>query len=288
MLRCPGSLSSLSPPEASQWVFLRPAALFAHPRLGRIVAQTFDDAAEDALFTRARVTGVDVRLLERALWAETAGQTLWLGAGALDGRRIAELMWERLLPPRRRDDLGPSALRFEGSLAGRAVGLAIQGQCGLAAWAEGAPRSVDAVLPTALHDDERAPDPEVLLRWRVRGLPRETAETGSDALQWRVQWFTLDAQVEARGVALTLRLEGPLPDDTAARLTRAVARFAESTLGGAIGADVWASGAQAPSVEGPVGEGRARALVARVTVPWSGLEALGDVLRGRVAPQGRP
>ena len=80
-----------------------------------------------------------------------------------------------------------------------------------------------------------------------------------------------------------LRVEGALPPDAVARVQRALAVFREGPLGESIGARRWAS-AERTHIE-VVDD----ALVLRAEVPWVALDAMADVLRGRVgdAPSDR-
>ncbi len=278
------------PSESTGWVFVRPAEIFQHPQLGRALGRAVDDAGDQALFERARRHGYDLRTLPRAMMAWRPGASLAVGLGPLDTARINTLLWDRLLTPRTRHDLGDGASRMVGHVGATRVALATHGRCGVAAWSEGEPGWVEAALPVArAADDGGTPqaDPEVLVHWEETGVPevlRGEGEAGV-ALSRRVRRFVLEVGLRPTGLGLSLRLQGPLPDDTAARLEAAVVRFRQSNLGGAIGADVWLTGAAAPRVvveaAGEPGEGEARMEAA---VPWSGVEALADVIRGRVGP----
>jgi len=268
-------------------VFVRPADIFQHPQLGRALGRAVDDAGDEALFGRARRHGYDLRTLPRALLAWDDRATLAVGLGPLDTARIDALLWDRLLPPRARHDLGEGAARVVGALGTARVALATHGRCGMAAWSEGAPAWVEAAVPVAVGADvggTPVADPEALVHWEAVGVPaslRGEAEAGS-ALSQRVRRFVLEVSLQPGGLALSLRLQGPLPDDTTARLEAALTRFRQSTLGSAIGADVWLGGASAPRVrmDGAAGEGRTVQMDA--VVPWSGVDALADVMRGRI------
>ena len=63
------ALPQRAPPTAASWLWARPRAWFAHPRLGRILQRAFDERADDALFQRARDVGYDVRQLDEAVVA---------------------------------------------------------------------------------------------------------------------------------------------------------------------------------------------------------------------------
>jgi hypothetical protein len=289
-LRCLHSATEALPPDATRWVFVRPADIFQHPRLGPALARAIDDAGDQALFARARRHGYDLRTLPRAALAWRGDARLAVGLGSLDTARITALLWDRLLTPRDRHDLGDGAAHMTGVLGTARVGLAVHGRCGVAAWSEGDARWALRALPVGRAETEggasETDDPASLLHWEQTGVPDGLAdEARADAaLSQSVRRFVLDVQATPSGLALTLRLHGPLPDDAAARVEAALARFRQSDLGGAIGADVWLAGAHRPRVAVDTEPTSTRALALTAAVPWSGVEALADVMRGRVGP----
>lgn len=287
-MRCLHSATEALPPDATRWVFVRPADIFQHPRLGPALARAIDDAGDQALFARARRHGYDLRTLPRAALAWRDHATFAVGLGSLDTARITALLWDRLLTPRDRHDLGDGAAHMTGRLGTTRVGLAVHGRCGVAAWSEGDARWALRALPVGRTETEGAApdtdDPSSLLHWEQTGVPEVLSdEARADAaLSQTVRRFVLDVQATPSGLALTLRLQGPLPDDAAARVETALARFRQSDLGGAIGADVWLAGAHRPRVEVDTESTTTRVLTLAASVPWSGVEALADVMRGRV------
>jgi hypothetical protein len=262
------------PPDATSWVLARPRAIFTHPRLGAILARAFDDAGDQALFERARRVGYDVRTVERAMIAWRGPTTVAVGLGAFDTRRIEALLWDRLLPPRARQEMN-GVLRVWGVLGRTPTALAVWNACTLVAYAEGPDvvpmREVDRLLRP--RDGE---DPDALVFWHGAGAPAVLRDRAPTALLEAVYAVEIAALQEEHGVRVRLHLDGGLPGDAEARLRRALAALTEEPLGHAVGASQWLRDER---VRVTVGEAW---LSAEVVVPWGALDALADVLRGRV------
>lgn len=252
---------------------VRPRALFEHPRLGRALARAFDDAGDQALFDRARRVGYDVRTVDRAVIAWSARTTWSAAVGTFDTRRIEAMLWERLLPPRGRADR-EGVILVEGALGREPVSLAVWNACAFVAYGEG-PTGARA-NELALRGREGPGDDDAMVRWHGTTIPVAVQAQAPETLLEGVHDVELTADVVERGAAVTLRVEGALPADASARVQRALAVFRESPLGESIGARRWAS-AERARVE-VVGD----ALVLRAEVPWVALDAMADVLRGRV------
>ncbi len=252
---------------------VRPRALFEHPRLGRALARAFDDAGDQALFDRARRVGYDVRTVDRAVMAWSARTTWSAGVGAFDTRRIETMLWERLLPPRGRVERD-GVIRVEGALGREPVSLAVWNACAFVAYGEG-PTSARA-NELALRGREGAADDDTLLRWHGATIPVAVQTRAPETLLEGVHDVELIADVVEGGVVVVLRVEGALPIDAVARVQRALAVFREGPLGESIGARRWASAERARI------EVVDNTLVLRAVVPWVALDAIADVLRGRV------
>ncbi len=262
------------PDDATSWVVVRPRAAFEHPRLGRALARAFDDAGDRALVERARRVGYDVRTVERAAVAWTAATT-WSGAvGPLDTRRIEALLWERLLPPRGRVERD-GVIVVEGALGREPVSLAVWNECAFVTYAEG-PSSARANALALRPRDAPGDDGEAVLRWHGRTVPAALRERAPEALLEGARDVEVTADARASGAAVTLRVEGSLPADAEARARRALDAFAESPLGESIGAPRWAR-----SERGAI-DVREGAIELRLEIPWAAVDAMADVLRGRV------
>jgi hypothetical protein len=271
--RCATSLRALVPAQATRWWIVRPRTIFDHPRLGVALARSWDDAAEQALIARAARVGYDVRTVERALVAETRTGELAVGLGSFDAARIVARLWERLLPPRRRVDGARGVARIEGMLGRTEVAVAVDAACGAAAWAEGETRLVDGVIapPTTALDD----DAEAVIVGRTE-LDDPRAREALGPIATRTTALDLRGVLADGGLALTLHLRGTFSPEDLVALRERVTRVAQSALLRAVGADAWTAG---DAVALSLDDG---ALALRVTVPWAALDALGDVLRGRV------
>ncbi len=274
-MRCDAAvLRARIPAGVTSWALLRPRAIFEHPRLGRILARAFDDAADEALFSRARRVGYDVRTVDRAALAWTPSSTWSAGLGSFDTRRIEQLLWDRLLPPRARMDENGVAVT-EGALNLTPVSLTVWNACGYVSFAEGPAGSRMNAL--ALHPRADAPDDDdALARWHSALVPAELRARAPAALLEGVHDVEVDARLHADGLDVSLRLEGALPADGSDRVRRALDVFIESPLGGSIGAVRWASHDAATIRQ----EGDS--ITVRARVPWVSLDAMADVLRGRV------
>lgn len=272
---CPTSLRAMVPAGASSWVVARPRAILAHPRLGRALGRAFDDAGDQALFERARRVGYDVRTVERALVAWRGPTTVAVGLGAFDTRRIDTLLWDRMLPPRERAE-GDGVLRAWGVVGATPTALAIWNTCSLVSWAEG-----PALAPLrAIEQTLRARggvDDDALATWRGETVPAELRDRTPDALLEGVRGVELRALEDPRGVRVRLRLEGALPTDAEARLRRALDALIEEPIGHAVGAAQWLRGERVTVTQ--TGDG----IDAEALIPWAAIDALADVLRGRVA-----
>lgn len=223
--------------------------------------------------------GYDARTVERALVAWRGPTTVAVGLGAFDTRRIDALLWDRLLPPRERAEAN-GVSRAWGVLGDTPAALAIWNACSLVAWAEGpratALREIDRALRPrdAARDDDD--DRDALVRWRAETVPAALHERAPAALLEGVRGVELRASLDARGVRVRLRLEGALPADAVGRVRRALGALAEEPLGHAIGAAQWLRDDRVAVTTG------GGALDAEALAPWAALDALADVLRGRV------
>ncbi len=269
---CVHSLTPLRPPEATQWLFVRPRAMFEHPRLGPALDRASDDASERALVTRSRRLGYDLRAVDLAMLAWMPDGELAVGLGAFDAARMVDLLWERLLPPRRRGASGPAVTRMEGVLQGEAVALAVQAVCGVAAWATGDTRRVDrAVLP-----GRPGNDPNEMLVWHAREIPDAVLRPTDGSLLRVMHDIEVRADATGDGVTVAVTLEGDVPTDGEARIRTAVGVLAESPLGAAVGAGDWLARERVTVTRDE------HHLGVRVVIPWRGVDALADVLRGSV------
>lgn len=277
---CPQRLRAMLPAHSTQWLWLRPRALFDHAQLGPLLSQLTRDVGERALVADAERGGVDARTVERSLLVWRGEASLAIAAGAFDARRVIDLHWERMLPPRRRAAASRGVERIEGSLGGRAVAVATDAACGLVARAERETRLADRLL-----DDRRTregePDPPEMIRWHFAGAPVEADAPGAAALTTTMRWCELRADPDADGLRVTLVLAGPLPSDTPARVTRLLREFATSPIGDAVGADDWLRADDARwEHEGEEWRGT-------LGVPWRGLRALTTLARGAIVAPGR-
>lgn len=269
---CPSSLVSALPRGVVSWLFVRPRALFEHPRLGAILDRAVDSAGERALIHRAGRTGYDVRTLDRVVIGWTDRGTVYLGAGSLDGRHIVSRLWDRLLSPRRRVRDRAGNERIEGVLGDTFVSALLRPACGVAAYAEGeASAAVDRIMVA-----QSGRDPEALVVWHTRRVPESLAQGGGRALVHSVRELEVRVSPSMDGVRVTLSLEGPLPADAAVRLRRVVAAVVDSPLGELIGATQWLIPERLEVQE------RSGMLMAAVAVPWRALMGLAEVLRGEV------
>lgn len=278
--RCPSSLEAIVPDGATRWVIARPRALFEHPRLGRIMARAFDDAGDQALFDRARRVGYDVRTIDEAVVAWSARTTWSAGVGTFDARRIEAMLWERLLPPRGRMERA-GVVRVEGTLGRDPVALALWSDCAFAAYGEG---------PTSARANEQALRPRddagvtrdaasgagALLRWHDTTIPAELDEHAPTALLEGVHDVEVSARASERGLLVDATLEGRLPRDAEVMARRALDEFARGPLGESVGAPRWARATDVAITGGESG------MALRVEIPWAALDAMADVLRGRV------
>ncbi len=281
---CPTSLRAMVPPGAASWLVVRPRAILAHPRLGPALGRAFDDAGDQALFERARRVGYDVRTVERAMVAWRGPTTVAAGLGAFDTRRIDALLWDRLLTPRERTEEG-GVLRAWGVLGRSPAALGVWNACSFVAFAEGpgpAPlRELDRLLRPRAPDARPSPtsagtDPDALALWHGDAAPAPMRDRAPEALLEGVRDVELAASLDERGVRVTLRLAGALPADAEARVRRAVAALAEEPVGHAVGAAQWLRDDRVAVTVNADG------LAAEALVPWAALDALADVLRGRV------
>lgn len=275
--RCVTNLRALTPPDATRWVFARPRAMFDHPRLGRALARAFDDAGERALITRSRRWGYDLRTVDRALVAWEADATVTFGLSSFDTRRMVDLLWERLLPPRRRGEAGVGVTRVEGVLERDPVALAVHAACGLVAYAEVDTRKVDRVVLAPDTDASvTAGDPDAMLVWHQRGVPDAMRRATTEALFDRVADTEVTLDASDAGLRVRVRLEGEIPADSAARLRRALDVLITSPLGASCAADTWLDASHVTIAA------REDAIEVSGEAPWGALDALSDVLRGRV------
>lgn len=244
------------------------------------MARAFDDAGDQALFDRARRVGYDVRTIDEAVVAWSARTTWSAGVGTFDARRIEAMLWERLLPPRGRAER-EGVVRVEGTLGRDPVSLALWSGCAFAAYGEGPtsaraneqalrPRD-DAGVGRSAEGEERS-----LLRWHDTTIPAELEGHAPTALFEGVHDVEVSARPSERGLVVTAALEGRLPRDAAMVARRALDEFARGPLGESVGAPRWA---RASGVAIAGGEG---GMTLRVEVPWAALDAMADVLRGRV------
>lgn len=247
------------------------------------MARAFDDAGDQALFDRARRLGYDVRTIDRALVAWSARTTWSAGIGAFDTRRIEALLWERLLPPRGRRERD-GVVRVEGTLGRDPVALAMWSECAFVAYGEGptgARANEQALRPPTREGGvartlEATSDDESLVRWHDTTIPAALDEHAPTTLLEGVHDAEVRIAARDAGVALTAVLEGSLPRDAEALARRALDEFAGGALGESVGAPRWARSARVTVREG------GDALELRVDLPWTALDAMADVLRGRV------
>jgi hypothetical protein len=268
---CVTRLAGLVPRDATSFVLVRPRALFEHPRLGRALRRAFEDAAEEALLERARRVGYDLRTVDRALLAWGPRGTFAVALGSFDGRRVTDLLWERLLAPRTRGAERGGVERLEGTLVDAVVAAAVHGSCGVAAWAEGDTRPVDRAL---LPPEGGGEDPSAWVLWRTRELPPRAPVPR--ALFDHVRWFTVRAWPLDDGVRVLVSLDGALPEDAPERLRAALRALVESPLGESVGAPEWLH----PEAVAVARDARGVELTA--DVPWRAVDALAEVLRGEV------
>lgn len=247
------------------------------------MARAFDDAGDQALFDRARRVGYDVRTIDRAVIAWSARTTWSAGIGAFDSRRIEAMLWERLLPPRgRREREG--VVRVEGTLGRDPVALALWGDCAFVAYGEGptgARANEQALRPPARQGDapnaaETSSDDEALVRWHDTTIPAALDEQAPTTLLEGVHDVEVRLAARDSGLALTATLEGNLPRDAEELARRALDVFAGGALGESVGAPRWVRSARVAMGAG--GE----SMELRVDLPWTALDAMADVLRGRV------
>jgi hypothetical protein len=254
--------------------------VFEHQRLGSLLGRAFDDAGEQALFDRARRVGYDVRTVDRALLAWTARSTLSVGVGSFDTRRIESLLWERMLPPRDRSE-ERGVVRLLGVVGDTSSSLAVWDACSMVAYAEGPGHMplqlTEHVLNTAGTDPHTNSD-EDFVHWHADTVPAELGARAPTALLEGARGVDLRATPTEGGIALRVSLEGTLPNNAVERTRSAIDAFANDALGTSIGAPQWL---RAERVQITVAHDT---LDARVEVPWRALEAMVDVLRGRVTP----
>lgn len=246
--------------------------MFEHPRLGRALGHALADDGERALMRRSQRLGYDIRTVDRAMIAWTPHGWMALGLGSFDGAQIIERLWDRMLTPRRRGAIGPRALRAEGMIAEVPVAVAIEQACGVAAYAEIDTRRCDRAIATP--STALGEDPSVWLEWHTHDVPDALVE--GDALIHRMHDLRLTARTHVEGLALHLTLEGEAPADGPQRLRRAAEAFAASELGDLIGANDWLAGDRA-TIEGDSHEIRVS-----LVIPFRGLDALAEVVRGRM------
>lgn len=200
-----------------------------------------------------------------------------MGLGAFDAARIVELLWERLLPPRRRVEGRRGVTRVEGRLGRAEVTAAVDASCGVAAWSEGDARLVDRALAGshggAGRDDT---EPDELVRGQITREDRHTAEV-LGPLTSRTRVVEVVATLDDDGVALRVTLRGELSSADEGALRARVRLAAASPLLRAIGATTWAADDRV-EVEAETG-----ALRLSLLMPWAGFEALAELLRGRAS-----
>ncbi|MEZ4394171.1 MAG: hypothetical protein R3A48_24115 [Polyangiales bacterium] len=274
----PGCLVSLRdalPERTTQWWIVRPRRIFSHPRLGASLIHSVDHLAERALVERAGRVGYDVRAVERGLYAITPGGELAVGLGAFDAARIIELLWERLLPPRRRVEGRRGVTRVEGRLGRAEVTAAVDASCGVAAWSEGDARLVDRALAGSHHRVEGDDDtPDELVRGQITRDDRHASEA-LGPLTTRTRRVEVVASLVDDGVALRITLRGELSSADEGALRARVRLATQSPLLRAIGATTWAADHRVEV------HARDQALDLSLQVPWAGFEALSELLRGR-------
>lgn len=240
-----------------------------------------DHLAERALVERAEHVGYDIRAVERGLYAVTPQGELAVGLGSFDAARIVELLWERLLPPRRRVEGRRGVTRVEGRLGRAEVTAAVDASCGVAAWSEGDARLVDRALAGsergATHDD--AADNE-LVRGQISRDDRRTSEA-LGPLTARTRRVEVVATLDDDGVALRVTLRGALSSADEGALRARVRLAAASPLLRAVGATTWAADDRVAV------EAEDQALRLSLLVPWAGFEALAELLRGRPSSASR-
>lgn len=275
---CPTNLRVMAPVHAQRWLWLRPRALFDHPQLGPLLSQLTRDAGERALVAEAERGGVEVRTVERALLVDRGEASVSFAAGSFDARRVIDLHWDRMLPPRRRGAASAGVERIEGMLGGRPVALSTDAACGLLARAERDPRLVDRLVDRPGGGE---PDPPEMVRWHVEGAPTGVEGPEAAALTTSLRWTELRADPTADGLRVTVVLAGPLPTNTPTRMTRLLVAVAASPLGVAVGADDWLRPTDA--AWGHAGDEWRGEFV----IPWRGLRALVGLARGAVEAPNR-
>jgi hypothetical protein len=262
------------PPGAGSWVLLQPQAIFEHPRLGRALVRAFDDAGDRAMFERARRVGYDARTIERALIAWSARTTLFVGFSHFDTARVETSLWNQLLPPRSHTNEHNISHTY-GMLGRTSVALAISNTCNLMAYSEGpnAARDVDQTFreQTAVHHEN------VLVHWHSETIPASVGEHTPEAVLEGVRGVDLRVQNQQEGLSLDLTLVGELPVDSEVKVRRAVTALSNSPLGEAVGTAQWANNAQLTISVTPT------TLALHVLAPWNAVDALADVLSGRVS-----
>lgn len=276
---CPGSIAAVLPADARDRLVLRVQRIFGHPRMAALVRAYVDDAGERAMMLRAERYGYDARALDRAAIAWTVrGSTLYVGAGAFDGRAIAERLYDRLIGPRQRTSDPTRDVRVTGELGAGPVALLVRPACGVVAYVEGREGAlVDRVRSRAATVGASASDPEPAVWWRtVRTIDEGVVPQGA-ALMRHVRAIEVRAEPRDRGLEVELWLEGTLPDDAEQTLRRVARELSETPLGELSGAIQW-SGPTRLEIQREPGRG-ARA---RTVVPWGALEALASALAGRV------
>lgn len=246
--------------------------MLTHPQLGPLLARTLDAAGEQALVQRAERTGCDVRTLERAAVAWTPHGTVYLGSGPLDGARIASLLWERLLAPRRRTTDAQHDERVEGMLVRHAVGLGVRSACGLVGFEE----HEDARVLDRLWRESTMRDPSELLVWHTSQVPPDVVH-GAPTLMQQVSQLDVAVALSADGggVDVRVRLEGAFDAAARGRVQAALTALVESPLGEVTGASTWLTPEDSQGMTASPTE-----IVRRVEVPWRALAALADALRG--------
>jgi hypothetical protein len=210
--------------------------------------------------------------------------TVAAGLGAFDTRRIEDLLWDRLLPPRERGET--TVTRRAWGLLGRTpTALGVWNACSFVAWSEGPEgvpqREVDRLLSPPAAAGEASSE-EALARWHGAASPAALRGRAPEALLEGVRDVDLAAALADDGVRVTLRLGGAIPPDAERRTRRAIAALVDEPIGHAVGAAQWLRDERVSVAVEPGG------LRLEAVAPWAALEALADVLRGRVgaAPGG--
>jgi hypothetical protein len=278
---CPSALFAALPRDARDRLSLHVQRIFAHPRMASLVAAFVDDAGERAMMLRAERYGYDARTLDRAVIAWTVrGSTLYVARGSVDGRVIADRLYERLVGPRQRSEDRARNVRVTGELGSGPVALVVRPACGVLAYVEGREGAlVDRVLSRAsVQDADEAgrEDPASAIYWRTTRAVEDAPPEGAALLRY-VRAIEVRADPLDRGLDVELWLEGALPDDAEAVVRRVAAELAQTPLGELSGAVQWT----APSRLSVTREA-SRGVRARTVVPWGALEALASALAGRV------